>query len=231
MKVPLIPDGCAPCCLEEDTSIPCCLSLSCLWELVDVCWLVSLSLLGLSMISSLISSSIWGYTLCLLASGCCVDPLAGVVSSLSRFLLLSSLRGVYNAGIYGASVCSGGACPWSYSFEVVCWSVIVSYSVSTTSLPFAIPVAGVDLSWAACGAAAVDVPSLTCYGSLNDTCPKESKSRVFSKFFPVCSIFLLQWTLQLVCLLPSHLGWQIVLYLGFCNGHKLIAYISFSLHW
>ena len=93
---------------------------------MDVCWLVALSSLWLSVISSLISSSGRGSTLCLLAPGCSVDPLAGVASSLSLFLLLSSLRGVYNVGTFGAFVCSEGACPCPCSFDVVGWSVIVS---------------------------------------------------------------------------------------------------------
>lgn len=171
-NIPLMLGGCLLCCLDEDASIPCCLYCSCWNELVGVCWLTSLSLLGLSMISSLVPSSTWGSILCLLACGGSVDLLAGVVSSRSLFLLLSSLRVVRNAGIYGASVYNGGACPWPCSFELVGCSVIGCCFVSITSLPFVVHV----------------VPSPTCLGSLNVTCSKESKSRVFSKYFTFFSI-------------------------------------------
>lgn len=184
-----MPDGCAPCCPEEDTYVPCCLSLSCLWEPVDVCWLICLCLVGICMISSQISSSTWG-------SISAFWPMVAMWTHLQVwsllcpiFLLLSSLRRVCSAGTYGASVCCGGAFPWSCSFEEVGWSIIFSCCESTTSFPFAIPTSDVVLSWEACGAAAIGVPSPTCCGSLNVTYPKESKSRFFSKKFIVCSIF------------------------------------------
>lgn len=65
----------------------CCLSSSYWKELVGIGWLPSLSLLGLPRNSSLISSSNGESTLCLLDSGCCVDPLAGVESLCHIFCL------------------------------------------------------------------------------------------------------------------------------------------------
>ena len=108
----------------DETSTLCYLSNSCLCELVDmsitgeVCGLVSLSPLRLSMVSSIISSSGRGFILCLFAPGCSAGPLTGVVSSWSLFLPFSSFRGVCSAGISGALVWTGGIFPWSYSFDV-----------------------------------------------------------------------------------------------------------------
>jgi hypothetical protein len=75
-----------------------------------VCWLPSLSFLELSRNSSVMSSTSGESALCLLASGCWEDPLAGVDSSLSLFVPLSSCAGVCKIGAVGGSVCGGGVC-------------------------------------------------------------------------------------------------------------------------
>ena len=83
----------------------------------DVCGLVSLSPLRLSMISSLISSLGRGSILYLSAPSYSVGPL--VVSSRSLFLPFSSFRGVCNIGTSGALVWVRGIFPWPRCFDDV----------------------------------------------------------------------------------------------------------------
>ena len=70
----------------------------------DVYGLVSLSLIGLSMISSLVSSSSRGSILFLFSSGCFAGPLTSVDSFRYLFMPFSSFRGVCNVGTSGALV-------------------------------------------------------------------------------------------------------------------------------
>ena len=123
MNVLLMSEVCLLGALVDETSTLCYLSSSCLCELVDVsttgevCWLNTLSPLSMSVVSSMISSSDRGFSLCLFAPGCSVGPLIGVASSLSLFLLLSSFRGVCNAGVYAALDWAGGICTYSCSLD------------------------------------------------------------------------------------------------------------------
>ena len=189
-------DACLLCGLVDDTSTLCCLSSSCLWELVDVsitgevCWLTTLSPLRLPVIYSIISSSDRGFNLCLFAPGYSVGLLIGVSSSLSLFLLLSWFRGVCSAGISAALVWARGTCTCSCSLDPSRWSVIIGCSVVSTSLPFEVPVTDVLVFCVGYWEVLVeDVPTPDCWVSLKDTYPKESRSRVFSRSFIDFSIF------------------------------------------
>ena len=181
-------EACLLCGLVDETSTLCCLSSSCICELIavsttgDVSWLAILSPLRLSIVSSMISSSYRGFNLFISAPGCSTGPLMGVASSLSLFLPFSSFRGVFSDGIFGALVCTGRI--FFY------WSVMACCFVPATSLPFEELETGVLASCIGyCEVPAEDIPTSAYWGSLKDTCPKESRSRVFSKSFMACSIF------------------------------------------
>ena len=161
MKVLLTSEVCLLGSLVDETSTLCCLSSSFLCELIDesitgeVCGLVSLSPLRLSIVSLIISSSSRGFSVFLLAPSYSAGPVMGVVSSLSLFLLFSSFRGVCNAGISGALVCTRGI--WSCCSDISCCYVLA------TSLPFEELETGALASCIGCyEVLAKDVPTPSC---------------------------------------------------------------------
>ena len=127
--------------------------------------------------SSTSGESALGHLVC----GCWEDPLAGVDSSLSLFVPLSSCAGVCKIGVVGGSVCGGGVCSCCYSGCCPCGCSCCcslegegfSFTVSSLApiIPFPLSVPGVAVEGACVAGAVVvaEVASPTGCGRLKGT--------------------------------------------------------------
>lgn len=185
--------------LKDDTSTLCCLPSSRLCELVDVpptgkvWWLSTPSFLWLLVVSSKNSSSERGFSLSLLAPSCYESPLAGVATSLSLFLFISSFRGFCKIGGSPTLPWVEGVCIWACSLEISGYLDIVNCSViwvlASGSFPLDFSVASVLVScecyW--------EVPAIEAlipnfWEDSSRTYRKESRSSVFSRSLIIFSI-------------------------------------------